>query len=182
MVKAIILHFMIGYVHPFMDGNGRLGRALMYWYGMRSGYWLFEYMAISKAIKSSKGRYGFAYLFAESEENDITYFIDYNLASMEKALKRTRDYIVKKQKDQRVAMDLLSTYPELNLRQAEILKDLMRRRGEMVSILEVASKFNVVHQTARTDLLFLFEKGLLERKIVGKKMLFRYSDRARSRD
>jgi len=175
LVKSIILHFMIGYVHPFVDGNGRLARALMYWYGLKRNYWLFEYMAISKVIKASKGRYGMAYLHAETDDNDITYFINYNLECMEKALKNTRDYIARKQGEQREALKLISSHPELNFRQAEMLKDLIKRKGEPVSIMEIASKFNVVHQTARSDLLFLVEHGFLEKMKVGKRLLFRYA-------
>ncbi|MTI11678.1 Fic family protein [Sansalvadorimonas verongulae] len=48
IVKAIILHFMIGYEHPFRDGNGRIARALFYWYMLKSGYDLFRYISISK--------------------------------------------------------------------------------------------------------------------------------------
>ena len=58
LIKGISIHFMIGFIHPFVDGNGRLARALFYWYALRNDYWLFEYMAISKTIKESKGRYG----------------------------------------------------------------------------------------------------------------------------
>jgi len=173
LVKAIMLHFMIGYVHPFVDGNGRLARALMYWYGLKRNYWLFEHMAISKIIKSSKGRYGLAYLYAETDDNDVTYFINYNLECMEKALDNTRQYIARKQKEQRDAMRLISTHPELNFRQAEILKDMIKHKGEPVSIMEVSTKFNVVLQTARSDLLFLADKGFLEKMKVGKRLLFR---------
>jgi len=175
LVKSIILHFMIGYVHPFVDGNGRLARALMYWYGLKRNYWLFEYMAISKVIKESKGKYGLAYLHAETDDNDVTYFINYNLDCMEKALKNTRDYIARKQGEQRESLKLISSHPELNFRQAEILKDLIKRKGEPVSIMEIASKFSVVHQTARSDLLFLVEHGLLDKMKVGKRLLFRYA-------
>ncbi len=180
LVKAIILHFMIGYVHPFVDGNGRLARALMYWYALKRNYWLFEYMAISKVIKGSKGRYGLAYLNAETDDNDVTYFINYNLDCMEKALKNTREYIARKQKEQRDALKLISDHPELNFRQAEILKDLIKRKGEPVSIMEISSKFNVVHQTARSDLVYLVENGFLERMKVGKRLLFRYVVRTSS--
>ena len=29
IVKAVIIHFMVAYVHPFVDGNGRMGRLLI---------------------------------------------------------------------------------------------------------------------------------------------------------
>lgn len=31
-IKAVILHFWIGLLHPFCDGNGRTARAIFYWY------------------------------------------------------------------------------------------------------------------------------------------------------
>ena len=42
VISACILHFQIGFDHPFCDGNGRTARALFYWMMMRRGYWLFE--------------------------------------------------------------------------------------------------------------------------------------------
>ncbi|QHW00817.1 Fic family protein [Spirosoma endbachense] len=50
VVKASIIHFLIGYFHPFTDGNGRTARALFYWYLLRKGYWLTEYLSISRVI------------------------------------------------------------------------------------------------------------------------------------
>ena len=40
--RAIILHFWLGYDHPFVDGNGRTARALFYWSMLRNGYGLFK--------------------------------------------------------------------------------------------------------------------------------------------
>jgi len=174
LVKAIILHFMIGYAHPFVDGNGRLARALMYWYALKSNYWLFRYMAISKAIKETKGEYGRAYLHSETDDNDITYFINYNLSAMEGALENTRRYLADKQSEQKAAEEMAKAHPALNFRQAEILRDMIRHEGEMASIAEIASKFGVVHQTARTDLQSLHDLGLVKKVMVGKAWRFYY--------
>lgn len=35
IIKGILLHFWLAYVHPFMDGNGRTARALFYWYVLK---------------------------------------------------------------------------------------------------------------------------------------------------
>lgn len=37
LIKAIILHFAIGYEHPFHDGNGRVARSLFYWFMFKKG-------------------------------------------------------------------------------------------------------------------------------------------------
>jgi Fic family protein len=178
LVKAIIVHFIIGYVHPFVDGNGRLARALMYWYALKNNYWLFEYMAVSKVIKESRGKYGAAYLYAETDENDVTYFVNYNLECMKKALDNTRLYIMRKQKEQQEAIYLVENHPELNFRQAEILKNVIKHRGELITVNEIASKFNVARQTARTDLLLLHKQGFLEMKRIGeRKIVYKYQDR-----
>ncbi|HEY3421431.1 MAG TPA: Fic family protein [Methanomassiliicoccales archaeon] len=174
LLKAIVIHFMIGYLHPFVDGNGRLARALMYWKAMRSGYWLFEYMAVSKVIKQSRGRYNLAYLYTETDENDVTYFINFNLECMEKALENTKAYIKRKQEEARTATAIVEMHPELNFRQAEILKDFLKRKDTAVTVAEIVSKFNVVHQTARTDLLLLTKLGFLDMRKSGRKMFFLY--------
>jgi Fic family protein len=54
LIKAIILHFMIGHIHPFGDGNGRTARAIFYWFMLKNGYWLFEYVSISKLIQEKR--------------------------------------------------------------------------------------------------------------------------------
>src|SRR3546814_5018282 len=51
IVRAIAVHFQIGYDHPFCDGNGRTARALFYWSMLSSGYWLTEYISISSILK-----------------------------------------------------------------------------------------------------------------------------------
>ena len=38
IIRGIIIHFMIAYMHPFVDGNGRTARALFYWYMLKQKY------------------------------------------------------------------------------------------------------------------------------------------------
>jgi Fic family protein len=172
LVKAVAIHFMTGYVHPFIDGNGRLARALMYWHALKNDYWLFEYMAISRVIKERKGRYGLAYLCTETDDNDLTYFINFNLDCMKRALEDTRNYVARKRAEQKEAFRLAEAHPELNLRQAEIWRDAAECEGKGLTIAEVMSRYGVVHQTARTDLNRLVEMGLLDRRTVGNKMYY----------
>ena len=63
-----MLHFWIGYLHPFVDGNGRIARAFFYWYLLREKYWAFGYIPLSKVIKNSPGQYGNAYVFSEQDD------------------------------------------------------------------------------------------------------------------
>ncbi|PIU88092.1 transposase [archaeon CG06_land_8_20_14_3_00_37_11] len=173
IIKGIILHFLIGYIHPFEDGNGRTARTLFYWYALTRGYWLFEFMAISRIILRSKVKYGMAYLYTETDDNDITYFIDYNLKCIEKAMRDMNSYIDRKQKEQTELLNIVKKIKNINLRQAELLKEAVKESEKPITISEVINTFGVAYDTARNDLLQLSKSGYLEKTKIQKKYLFR---------
>ena len=72
VVRAILIHFMIGYDHPFVDGNGRTARALFYWSMLRSGFWMTEYFSISSILRKAPSQYVRSYLHTESDDGDTT--------------------------------------------------------------------------------------------------------------
>ncbi|RZJ90331.1 MAG: Fic family protein, partial [Hymenobacter sp.] len=99
VVKAAILHFLLGFIHPFVDGNGRTARVIFYWYLLRKNYGLIEYMPISRIIKRSATQYGRAYLFSEQDHNDLTYFISYQIQVLRQAWQALEEY-AKRQRQQ----------------------------------------------------------------------------------
>ena len=122
----MILHFIIAYIHPFVDGNGRLARALFYWYSLKKGYWAFEFLSISKVIKSHRGKYDMAYLMSETDGNDITYFIKFNLELIEDAFVIFREYVKRKLREQKSLETEIMGIENLNLRQKSILRDIIK--------------------------------------------------------
>lgn len=86
LIKAVAIHFAIGYEHPFRDGNGRVARALFYWFMFKSDYAAFRYIAISVLLNGAPLKYGKSYLYTETDEMDITYFIDYQCSVILKAV------------------------------------------------------------------------------------------------
>ncbi len=176
IIRGIILHFLIGYIHPFMDGNGRTARAIFYWYMISKGYWLMEYLSISRIILKSSNQYARAYLYTEYDENDLTYFIDYNLKSMHLALKSLKDYVYQKSKEREQLFHLLINETKLNERQIQLVQLFINQPQKIVTITEIKNEFEIVYQTARTDLLKLVQLGYLKEKYMGKKMFFFRSD------
>ncbi|KUL02122.1 MAG: Filamentation induced by cAMP protein Fic [Methanoculleus marisnigri] len=172
VIKGIILHFLIGYIHPFNDGNGRTARSLFYWYMLRKDYWLFEYMAVSRAIKDAEGQYKLAYQYTESDENDLTYFIRYNLAAVKTAVDNIQKYIEKKQRESKQALTLLQKSEGLSLRQAEIIKSLIKKPDKPITIKEIVETYRVAYATARSDLFHLEELGYLAKQKSGKEYIF----------
>ena len=161
IVKACILHFMIAWIHPFSDGNGRTARAVFYWYMLKRGYWLTEYLSISKIIKDTKSQYEKAYLYTEIDENDLTYFLTYHLKSMEKAFEALKAYISRKQKEVFQAAKFMKI-PGVNDRMAQILKIVYDDPERILNAKEMEARFTVSNFTARTDLKALVALGFLE--------------------
>lgn len=167
IIKGIIIHFMIGWIHPFCDGNGRTARALFYWYMLKKGYWLTEYLTISTIIKDTKNQYEKAFLYTEIDQNDMTYFIIYHLKTTEKAFIRLKEYIGRKQKEVIQAAKFIKI-PNVNDRQAQILKILSEDPDRVLSSKEIENRFSVSNFTARADLNNLESLGFLEKIQVNK--------------
>ena len=162
IIRALTAHFMIAYVHPFVDGNGRTARAVFYWYMLKQGYWLTEYLSISRIINRTKAAYENSFLFAENDRMDIGYFLTYNLRVLEVAFKELKDYIQRKIAQKQEAVDFLKL-GFVNERQATILAMFRDDPKLVISVSDVAGKFQVSQPTAKTDIDKLVEKRILER-------------------
>lgn len=160
VIRGIIIHFLMGYYHPFADGNGRTARALFYWYMMRNDYWLVQYLSISRIIRGSKRAYEKAFLFTEHDSNDMGYFIKYHLDVLNKSFDELRKYLVRKHKEKKKSETLLRL-GNITARQAEILNRLIENPDEVLTSMDITSRFGVSAGTAKSDLRNLTEKGYL---------------------
>jgi Fic family protein len=155
IVKAIILHFMIGYIHPFGDGNGRTARAIFYWSILRSGYWLFEYVSISKLIQGKRNDYDKSFIYTETDDFDLTYFIYNQVETIDKAVNLLYEHIEKKQRDFYSFISWIEKNPiakKLKREQLEILKEAVKSPGREFTANQVADDFGVSINTARNYL------------------------------
>lgn len=160
IIKGIIIHFMLAYMHPFVDGNGRTARALFYWYMLKENYKLTEYMSISKVIAKSKTSYEKSFRYTENDENDMGYFVAYNLRALEISFQQLRDYILRKQREKRAASAFMMT-GNINQRQAMILQRLKEEPDTIFTVKDVQEQFSVSSMTARKDLSDLVQQGYL---------------------
>ncbi|UTC67098.1 MULTISPECIES: Fic family protein [unclassified Treponema] len=151
IIRAVIIHFMLSYIHPFSDGNGRTARSLFYWYMIKNGYQLIEYMPISRIIYKTKRMYEKAFLYTEYDENDLTYFIMYNLITIKKAFEDMKLYITRKIEENKTAF-LLSHIKGINERQSQIIQIVQENPDIMLTVREIESRFAVSNFTARSDL------------------------------
>ncbi len=172
VVKAVILHFWLAYDHPFIDGNGRTARALFYWSMLSQGYWLFEYVSISTILRKAPARYGRSFLYSETDDNDLTYFILAQLRVMHRAIDELQQYLARKVRETQKTAALLRQSVVLNHRQLALLSHALRHPGYSYTFQSHKTSHNVTYQTARTDLLDLAERGLLAKHKRGKTFVF----------
>ncbi len=172
IMKGIILHFWLAYLHPFMDGNGRTGRALFYWYVLKKKYWLFEYLSISSIILKKRIQYYKSFLYSEMDDGDMTYFLMFHLCVIIEAIRELREYLERKQRESNLARRFLLKYPGLNYRQRFLLANAVERPDEVYTFEKHANIHDIVYETARTDLFELHKLGLLDMRKEGRKYYF----------
>ena len=172
VIKAVLLHFYLSYIHPFNDGNGRTARALFYWYMLNKGYWMFESLTISRIFIKAPAQYARTFLYTEMDELDLTYFISFNIKIIKIAIQKLIEYIKSKQRELKDITHHLQKYPELNQRQRELLKHSLDNPDAQYTVQEHKTINNITYETARRDLLYLAQKKLLIKTKRGKKFYF----------
>ena len=176
VVRAILVHFWLAYDHPFVDGNGRTARALFYWVMAREGYWLCEYVSISRILKKARSQYARAFLYTETDENDATYFILYQLGVLTRAIRDLHTYLDRKAAEIREVEDLVRgsavLRAELNPRQLDLLTHALKHTQAEYTVESHKRAHGVAYGTARADLLALTRRGLLEQRKRGRAFVF----------
>lgn len=169
IIRAIVLHFWLAYDHPFVDGNGRTARGLFYWSMLSQGYWLFEFVSISHILRAAPARYGRSFLHTESDDNDLTYFILYQLEAILRAIDGLDVYLKRKAEQTQVVLNLLKNVSWLNHRQIALLSHAIRHPNKEYSIRSHRVSHDVAYATSRADLFGLAKKKLLIPKQLGGK-------------
>lgn len=172
--KASILHFLIGYIHPFVDGNGRLARAIFYWYLIKKNYWMFKFLPISLQIKKQEWKPGYhrAFKYVESDEGDVTYFLSYKLKLARNAIEDFIKYLKRKQNEANYLKEKLVSSQEINDRQLDIISSLQKNPVMEIDLQTYKNRNKVAYETARADLMSLEKKSILRKIKKGKKYVF----------
>lgn len=166
LLKAIILHYLLAVIRPFHQGNGRLARALFYWQCLKAGYQFMEVVSLSKALLADKELYYQAFLLAQTDSNDITYFLMQQLGAIATAIGDTCH-----------ELEQLSTitqqHPvELNPRQQHILAEMRQRPSHQYRLARYKKRMQITYETSRTDLMKLAKKGYAKKVKVGKAFVY----------
>ena len=165
------MHFAIGFEHPFRDGNGRVARALFYWYLFKKDYGAFRYISISVLLKKSAAQYGKSYLYTETDGMDLTYFLDHQCKIINESIQSFRDSCnktIKDIEDFNVWMYESGLFEKLNDKQKVILQVAKNGIADRFTINEVAENLGCAYNTAANTLNGLVKLQLFKKKRNGR--------------
>ncbi len=124
-------------------------------------------------MKSHHGRYNNAYLLSETDGNDITYFINYNLDMVFEAADAFLSYVRRKTEENSRTLEDSRT-SGLSKRQREVLSDLMNST-EPMDVYELAAKYMIQPSCIRRDIQRLDELGLVKMMRIGHRKAYLYN-------
>lgn len=172
LLRSILLHFWLVYIHPFANGNGRTARGLFYWSALREDYWLMEYISISAVLLKAPAQYRDSFLYSETKDSDLTYFLIHQLNTLDEAFHDLSAYVDSVLGKNQEVDGLADDIPGLNERQRALLSNALRNPDRLYTFRGHANRHDISLNTARNDLLYLAEKDLIKPKQLGKQRAF----------
>ncbi|MDO4791648.1 MAG: Fic family protein [Buchananella hordeovulneris] len=169
LIRSMILHFMVGHDHYFSDGNGRLARAIFYWSMLHHGFFLTEYLSISRLLRQAPAQYARAFLHVEYDEGDLTHFLLHQARIVVRAIDDLETYLSRKEQERRALAPALAA-AGFNSRQRDLIASLLRNPAVTLNVTAHQERHEISNQSARTDLQGLEEAGLLLSKRRGRRV------------
>lgn len=153
LIKAAVSHFSFEKIHPFLDGNGRVGRSLIHLILKKYNYDLGGMVAFEQYIDENKDTY---YDYLSLSQKDITLFIKFILQAILNGLKRQVNSSSKTPIE-------LSLEDKLPLRRFEILNII--KDHKFVSFDFIKRRFiSTPERTLSYDLKKLQDVGLIKKR------------------
>jgi Fic family protein len=149
LIKSCVFHYEMEFIHPFLDGNGRMGR-LWQTLILMNEYPVFEFLPFETLISKTQDDY-YKSLSLSDKSGKSTNFIEYMLGVIEKSLESLLNYNNRVLKD----IDRLEYFSKLGIKEftrkdyMNIFKDLSSatasrdlKKGIELNLLESAGNLN----------------------------------------
>ncbi len=151
-IKACLAHYSFEKIHPFLDGNGRVGRLLMQKILTQNGYGMKGLLSLEEYLDNHRAEY---YRALEEPEKDVTDYLEFMLIAMAETAKGAREMALQKQTAE------VEDY--LLPRRAELLRIIKEQK--IVNFDQLRRRFaNVNERTLRYDLKKLQDGGLIRKR------------------
>ncbi len=151
-IKAVLTHYSFEKIHPFLDGNGRVGRLLLQAVLKKEGYDMKGLLSLEEYLDNHRSAY---YSALEDPERDVTGYVEFMLEAIAETALKAKELVL--QKEQADVSDYLLP------RRSEILNII--KDHDMVSFDMLRRRFIAINErTLRYDLLQLQKAGLIKKR------------------
>jgi Fic family protein len=155
LVRSYIVHYQFEAIHPFMDGNGRVGRLLLALMIYKSMGHALPWLYMSAFYERFREEY-MAHLFAVSTEGAWDQWIEFCLRGTSV---QARDSIRRCNRFHQLRADFDKRMKSHSPRTHRIIQSLFH--SPFVDISSVANEFQIQYATARSDIERLMKAGIL---------------------
>jgi len=164
-IKACIAHYIFEKIHPFIDGNGRVGRILIQKILYQHDYWMKGLLSIEEYLNENRQNY---YMALEESESDISAYVTFMLKALASTSKKAKDLILIKSKYHDETDNLLPRRMEI----LNIIKD-----HQFVSFDTIRRRFDGINErTLRYDLKKLQDENFITKLGVTKGVYYRVNE------
>lgn len=167
VIKAAIAHYLVSAIHPFVEGNGRTGRAFANLVMLREGYDIKRFFAIEEHFDRDLSRYYESFFKVDTQsadisQRDLTPWIEYFTETVAVELGKIKEKVKKLSIDSRLRVKI-GEQVALSGRQAKLIEYLSEHgQAAMRDLSDVLPK--VSEDTVLRDLKDLMEKGIITKE------------------
>ncbi len=154
LIKSCVFHYEVEFIHPFIDGNGRMGR-LWQTLILKDSYPVFEFLPIETLIKERQEQY-YESLGKSDDRGDSTIFIEFMLSIILESLEELLN----------IQNINLTNIDRINIFKSIAKNDYFSRKDYLKNFREISPA------TASRDLNFAVKNGIIEK--IGDKNTTRY--------
>lgn len=161
LVSSCVFHYEFEFIHPFVDGNGRMGR---YWQTMLLSKWkgIFSWIPVETIVKEHQQEY-YDVIAKCDAAGSSTVFIEFMLRCLLDAMKRIEDEPeeVPNKLPNKVPNKLRLQYPDLSDAVWDVYQELME--DGHASAATVGSHLGISDRMVRKHISVLRDAGIIER-------------------
>lgn len=150
-IKTCLAHYTFEKIHPFLDGNGRVGRLILQASLQKGGYGMKGLLSTEEYLDNHRSEY---YLSLEVADRDATEYLEFMLEAIAQTAYQAKEEVLKIKE---VGIEDL-----LLPRRAEILKII--RDHDLVNFDTLRRRFlSINERTLRYDLKYLVDRNLIKK-------------------
>ena len=157
LVSSCVFHYEFEFIHPFIDGNGRMGR---YWQTMLLSHWkgIFAWIPVETIVKEHQQEY-YNVIAKCDAAGESTLFVEFMLKCL---LESMENYVSKDDEESEGLHDKLhDKFPQLSEKAFEILKVLSSHPGYNAE--DIGEQVALSLRQVKTHLNNLKQAGLIVR-------------------